>query len=406
MDKSTTNCHFAASPTGWTNDAIALYYMDKVFEPATKAKAGRSRRLLILDGHGSHINMAFLEWCHSHKVIVIAFPPHTTHCLQPLDVSLFSPLATRYSQHLDRYIHSSLGISSVRKADFFRIFWSAWQEASTEANVLSGFKKTSISPFDPSLVVERLPSQPSTRPSTSGTSNASSLVKKAKKTVQIIETAANDHRRNQVPIKSEDLLQMKNSLEELSIEFALQRQQLTGLIQALYQEKRKKIKKKTLCQGMRAKRNNRALIFSPAGVQLMREEAASIEADKAATKQLLEQARTERAIQKDQEQQLKEQRAQERKNNQHLKVKSQAAAALQRLHQKETVQSSRQLNVELQTTAKASKKTNNTFKNTSTMDNPSPLASRSQKPLKSAGVGDLKTTRSGRPIKPSQRSLN
>lgn len=47
-------------------------------------------RLLFLDDHSSHINMNFLEWCDLHNIHVCAFPPHTAHRLQPLDVSLFA----------------------------------------------------------------------------------------------------------------------------------------------------------------------------------------------------------------------------------------------------------------------------------------------------------------------------
>lgn len=54
---------FAASPSGWTNNDIGLAWLKQVFDPSTKAKAGQSYRLLILDGHGSHLTMDFIQYC-------------------------------------------------------------------------------------------------------------------------------------------------------------------------------------------------------------------------------------------------------------------------------------------------------------------------------------------------------
>ncbi|KAF2838465.1 DDE-domain-containing protein [Patellaria atrata CBS 101060] len=128
-------------------------WLETVFDRSTKTKAGRAWRLLIVDGHGSHINMPFLEYCISNKIILANYPPHSTHRLQPLDVSLFSPLATYYSQNLDDFLSRSQGISNIAKRNFFELFWPAYQKAFTEKNILGSFKKSGISPYNPSEVL-------------------------------------------------------------------------------------------------------------------------------------------------------------------------------------------------------------------------------------------------------------
>ena len=86
-----------------------------MFDKHTKAKARNSRdwRLLLLDGHGSHINVSFLNWCDKHRILVAVYPPHSTHRLQPLDVSLFSPLAIFYGQQLNDFISQTQGLSRL-----------------------------------------------------------------------------------------------------------------------------------------------------------------------------------------------------------------------------------------------------------------------------------------------------
>jgi hypothetical protein len=59
--------HVSSTPSGWTNDDAALSWVEQVFNRYTKAKArqGRDWRLLILDGHGSHLTQPFFDYCKS-----------------------------------------------------------------------------------------------------------------------------------------------------------------------------------------------------------------------------------------------------------------------------------------------------------------------------------------------------
>ena len=132
-------CFFASSSTGWTNENLGLSWLTRVFDGSTRAKArfGNAYRLLFVDGHNSHINMRFLNWCHDNKVLVAVYPPHSTHRLQPLDVGLYHPLSTYYSQELDNWIFRRGGLSSMTKRAFFGLFWPAFQRAFTKSNILS-----------------------------------------------------------------------------------------------------------------------------------------------------------------------------------------------------------------------------------------------------------------------------
>jgi hypothetical protein len=80
---------FSNSESGWSNNDIGLAWLEQVFERFTKQKARRSYRLLILDGHGSHLTTDFIDFCDSNRILLAIFPPHSTHSLQPLDVVLF-----------------------------------------------------------------------------------------------------------------------------------------------------------------------------------------------------------------------------------------------------------------------------------------------------------------------------
>ena len=115
-DLGDDTAYFAASDNGWTCQKLGMDWLEKVFERHTAAKAGRGRRLLIVDGQ------SFLDWADMHRIIVHIMPPHSTHKLQPLDVGLFGPLSTAYSKQIDKLMHESLGMVSMTKRFFYSLF--------------------------------------------------------------------------------------------------------------------------------------------------------------------------------------------------------------------------------------------------------------------------------------------
>jgi len=64
VDEVTTDsqAHFTVSSNGWSNNKIGLMWLQKVFERYTKLARATQKRLLIVDGHSSHVNMAFVDW--------------------------------------------------------------------------------------------------------------------------------------------------------------------------------------------------------------------------------------------------------------------------------------------------------------------------------------------------------
>lgn len=47
--------------------------------------------ILLLDGYRGHIQFDFLNYMKENRIVVIAVPTHTSHVLQPLDVTVLGP---------------------------------------------------------------------------------------------------------------------------------------------------------------------------------------------------------------------------------------------------------------------------------------------------------------------------
>jgi len=86
------------SDNGWTTDQIGLRWLQNTFIPARNGRTIGKYRLLVLDGHASHLTPRFDEICSQNDIIPICMPAHSSHLLQPLDVGCFSPLKQTYGR--------------------------------------------------------------------------------------------------------------------------------------------------------------------------------------------------------------------------------------------------------------------------------------------------------------------
>lgn len=395
-------CYFTSSPSGWTNNELALDWLMRVFDRATKRKAGNGRepRLLLLDGHGSHINMDFLECCHKHNIHVCAYPPHSTHRLQPLDVSVFSPLATYYSQELDNWMQATQGLCKMNKAQFYKLFKPAFEKAFSEKNILSGWKQTGLYPVNPPAVLDQLSTKKTApledRPSSKDSGSQSSIsVSDWKMINKVVREAVGE-------VLGAEGRRVLSVYHQLHAEIALLRRETEGLKEAVRVQKKQKKPKKALFAELRGEEGNAAIFFSPAKISAARE----FQAQRAREE---EEARAQKEQDKLQRQQRKEEQAELKRAAAAARQEKQKQLALEKARkeaEKEAAQEQHlvdlQLSNEQRTTAKG----------------------RQKKPRKpqhqaSSGGGDVEvveepvvapqqmaTSRSGRQLRPPQRLLD
>lgn len=72
------NTLFAATPSGFIDQNYGLYWIQH-FDKFSKIGQKGEYRMLVTDGHNSHINEDFLVYCWMHKIIPFLLPAHSTH---------------------------------------------------------------------------------------------------------------------------------------------------------------------------------------------------------------------------------------------------------------------------------------------------------------------------------------
>ena len=93
----------AVSQTGYTNESIALSWLDH-FIKHVGASPKAQWHILLIDGHITHHKDDFILKCHEYHIVPFVFPSHLTHVLQPLDVGVFRPW--KHNKAIHNALHS------------------------------------------------------------------------------------------------------------------------------------------------------------------------------------------------------------------------------------------------------------------------------------------------------------
>ncbi|KAL7298957.1 hypothetical protein TKK_0008057 [Trichogramma kaykai] len=104
----------------------------------------KSPVLLLLDGHSSHVkNLEVIELARDNGVIIVCFPPHCTHKMQPLDVGFNGPLNSYYGREVVKFQRNG---NNVSLHNLFAIFDRAFVEAAKMSTAINSFKKCGLVP--------------------------------------------------------------------------------------------------------------------------------------------------------------------------------------------------------------------------------------------------------------------
>ena len=154
LRQATQAWSLACSPNAFTDDDLGLRWLRQVFEPATRSTgATAAPRLLILDGHHSHLAPDFQKACEEFGITTVFLPPHTSHVTQPLDVGCFGPIKQYYGQALDRKAH--LWGEHIVKEHFLEIYSEARTRTFQERTIRGGFRGAGLVPLRPSTVIDK-----------------------------------------------------------------------------------------------------------------------------------------------------------------------------------------------------------------------------------------------------------
>ncbi|KAL8586989.1 hypothetical protein ACOMHN_062400 [Nucella lapillus] len=140
--------HFAKSDNGWIDGEIFATWLKTAFIPATNHLPRPV--ILFLDGHKTHVTMAVSDVCRDKGIILYQLPSHSSHVVQPLDLTTFKPLKKAWRDEVMRFQEAES--DTVGKKDFAKLLKVAWKNGIDPDVVISGFRAAGIYPWNPDHV--------------------------------------------------------------------------------------------------------------------------------------------------------------------------------------------------------------------------------------------------------------
>lgn len=144
-------CIGAGNASGWVTDTEFFQFMQHFISHVKPSL--ESRILLVLDNHSSHLHVETLNLAKNNGIIMLSFPPHCSHKLQPLDVSVFGPFKKYSGAAQDTWLRNNPG-KCLTIYDIPKIVADSLPLAATCINIMKGFQKTGISPFNANIFTD------------------------------------------------------------------------------------------------------------------------------------------------------------------------------------------------------------------------------------------------------------
>ena len=152
------------SSSGYSNDELGYDWI-KHFEMYSRKRQYGTHRLLLFDGHSSHMTREFLEFCDLHKIVPFRLPPHTTHLLQPLDVVVFQPYKHWHADAISNATRTRC--RDFNKVAFLAALQSIREKTFKKSTIISAFRNTRLILLCPNIVLSKIEiASPVSRPVT------------------------------------------------------------------------------------------------------------------------------------------------------------------------------------------------------------------------------------------------
>ena len=145
---------YGHSDSGWMVDKNFENWFRDFFLPNTQEIAGNHHRVLIFDGHNSHLTYPTIRAAIDNNVSIICLPPGTSHALQPLDVGVFRSVKVVYSDECLKFFRKARG-TKISKDYFPGLIKSVWARLEPE-NARAGFKKSGLYPYNPAAIRKKI----------------------------------------------------------------------------------------------------------------------------------------------------------------------------------------------------------------------------------------------------------
>ena len=147
------NIPLATSPTGYSNDVLAMRWLVHFERNSHKTQVG-TWRLLIMDEYGSYLTYEFYDYAQKHCIELFRLPPHSTHLTQLLDVGCFQPYKHYYSETINNAMKA--GAADYGKLEFLASLQTIRSPTFKKSIIRSAVKNTGLISYNLEIVLRKI----------------------------------------------------------------------------------------------------------------------------------------------------------------------------------------------------------------------------------------------------------
>lgn len=103
----------------------------------------------VIRRHSTHYTYNVIQKARQENIHLFVLPPHSSHALQPLDVSVFSPFKQALNTAIHKFMHTN-PTRTLTREELPRMICSAFKSAMTPGTIMTGFRKAGIFPYNSS----------------------------------------------------------------------------------------------------------------------------------------------------------------------------------------------------------------------------------------------------------------
>ena len=139
---------YGVNQSGWMVEESFYGWFKESFVPQTAELCGPFRRVLVFDGHNSHITYPVVKLAIEENISIICLPPNTSHALQPLDVGVFKSMKVIWSQVVIDWFLKNPGVN-IGKPEFPKVLKKVWDVLAPQSELpVAGFRNSGLYPVD------------------------------------------------------------------------------------------------------------------------------------------------------------------------------------------------------------------------------------------------------------------
>jgi len=133
------------SPTSaWINSNLFVKVLEHI-KKTTRCTID-DKIILLMDNHESHCSFEVVKYAKDNGIVLVTFPPHTTHRLQPLDVGVLGPFKSKVKIAQNDWMTNNPG-KTLKIHDLPNLVKEPFQLSFNLRNITSAFSKTGLWPF-------------------------------------------------------------------------------------------------------------------------------------------------------------------------------------------------------------------------------------------------------------------